>query len=44
LISTLKTGIEAGEIRRDVDPRRAAILIIYSLEGALTISRLERDR
>jgi TetR/AcrR family transcriptional repressor of nem operon len=37
-------GIETGEIRREVDPRRAAILIISSLEGALTISRLERDR
>jgi TetR/AcrR family transcriptional repressor of nem operon len=44
LTSTFKVGIEAGEIRREVDPRRAAILIISSLEGALTISRLERDR
>jgi TetR/AcrR family transcriptional repressor of nem operon len=44
LTSTFKLGIEAGEIRRDVDPRRAAILIISSIEGALTISRLEQDR
>jgi TetR/AcrR family transcriptional regulator, transcriptional repressor for nem operon len=44
LISTFKLGIETGEIRREVDPRRAALLIISSLEGALTISRLERDR
>jgi hypothetical protein len=44
LISTFKAGIDSGEIRREVDPRRAAILIISSLEGALTISRLERDR
>jgi TetR/AcrR family transcriptional repressor of nem operon len=27
LISTFKVGIETGEIRREVDPRRAAILI-----------------
>lgn len=44
LTYTFKLGIEAGEIRRDVDPRRAAILVISSLEGALTISRLEQDR
>ena len=44
LSSIINTGIERKEIRRGVDPRRLAILIISSLEGALMISRLERDR
>jgi TetR/AcrR family transcriptional repressor of nem operon len=44
LMSTLKAGIDIGEVRREIDPKAAAILIIASLEGALIISRLERDR
>ena len=43
-MSTIQAGVEAGEIRRGVDPKKVAILIISSLEGALTISRLERSR
>jgi TetR/AcrR family transcriptional repressor of nem operon len=44
LRSIIRTGIKRGEIRRDVDAKRVATLIISSLEGALMIGRLERDR
>jgi hypothetical protein len=37
----ISTGIKEGDIRYGIDPR---ILIISSLEGALMISRLDRDR
>ena len=38
------TGIERKEIKSGVDPKKLSTLIIASLEGALMISRLERDR
>jgi TetR/AcrR family transcriptional repressor of nem operon len=38
------TGIERKEIKSSVDPKKLSTLIIASLEGALMISRLERDR
>src|ERR1700756_815900 len=41
--SMIDDGIQAKEIRRGVDGRRVANLIISSLEGALMISRLERN-
>ncbi len=44
LSSIIDTGIERKEIRRGVDARKLATLIISSLEGALMISRLERAR
>jgi TetR/AcrR family transcriptional repressor of nem operon len=44
LSSILNAGVERKEIRGGVDARRLATLIISSLEGALMISRLERDR
>ena len=44
LESIVKDGIKAREIRRGVVPRDVATLIVSSLEGALIISRLERDR
>jgi TetR/AcrR family transcriptional repressor of nem operon len=44
LSSIISTGIERKEIRVGVDARKLATLIISSLEGALMISRLERDR
>jgi TetR/AcrR family transcriptional regulator, transcriptional repressor for nem operon len=44
LESIVKAGIKAREIRRGVDPRSVATLIVSSLEGALVISRLEKDR
>ncbi len=41
-ISTLvEQGIQAREIRKDVEPRRIANTIIATLEGALMISRME---
>lgn len=39
----IETAIENGEAAKNVDPRRAANLIIATLEGALMISRLERS-
>lgn len=41
---TVDEGIAAGEIRSGVDARRLATLMISALEGALTMSRLEKDR
>ena len=44
LQSMVSAGIKRGEIRRGVDAKKLATLIIASLEGALMIGRLERDR
>jgi TetR/AcrR family transcriptional repressor of nem operon len=44
LSSVISAGIERREIRRDVDPKRLATLILSSLEGALMISRLEHNK
>jgi len=44
LISVINDGIQRREIKSGVDPKRLAIVIISSLEGALMISRLERNR
>ena len=44
LTKIVAQGIEAKEIRRDVDAKKLAMLMISSLEGALMIGRLERDR
>lgn len=44
LSEIVSTGLKRKEIRSGVDPRKLATLIIGSLEGALMISRLERDR
>ena len=44
LTSVINEGIRQREIRSGVDPNRLAMLIISSLEGALMISRLERNR
>jgi len=44
LRSIVDRGIERGEIRRGVDAKEVASLIISSLEGALVIGRLERNR
>ena len=37
-------GIKRKEIRNGVDPKKLVTLILGSLDGALMISRLERDR
>jgi TetR/AcrR family transcriptional repressor of nem operon len=42
LSSIISEGIERKEIKRRVDPKKLATLIISSLEGALMISRLEK--
>jgi TetR/AcrR family transcriptional repressor of nem operon len=44
LSSIINAGVERKEIRGGVDARSLATLIISSLERALMISRLERDR
>jgi TetR/AcrR family transcriptional repressor of nem operon len=43
VISFVETGITEGNARKDVDARRVANLVIATLEGALMISRLERN-
>jgi TetR/AcrR family transcriptional repressor of nem operon len=42
LSAIVSIGIKRKEIRREVNPKTLAALIIASLEGALMISRLER--
>ena len=44
LSSIVDSGIKRREIRRGVNAKEAATLIISSLEGALVIGRLERNR
>jgi TetR/AcrR family transcriptional regulator, transcriptional repressor for nem operon len=44
LISVINEGIRRREIRSGTDPNKLAMIIISSLEGALMISRLERNR
>lgn len=44
LVSVINEGIERQEVRGGVDPKRLAMLVISTLEGALMISRLERNR
>ena len=43
LSAIVNSGIKRREIRREVNPKTLAALIIASLEGALMISRLERN-
>jgi TetR/AcrR family transcriptional regulator, transcriptional repressor for nem operon len=40
----VREGKRRGEIRRDVEPRRIANMMIATLEGALMISRLEGNK
>jgi TetR/AcrR family transcriptional repressor of nem operon len=42
LISMIRAGIKAREIRARVDAKKLATLIISSLEGAIMVYRLER--
>jgi TetR/AcrR family transcriptional regulator, transcriptional repressor for nem operon len=44
LSEIVRSGLKKKEIRSRTDPKKLATLIIGSLEGALMISRLERDR
>jgi TetR/AcrR family transcriptional regulator, transcriptional repressor for nem operon len=43
LQAMVKDAVKAGEARPDVDPKDVATLIISILEGALMMSRLERN-
>jgi TetR/AcrR family transcriptional regulator, transcriptional repressor for nem operon len=43
LQSIVKQAADRGEIRPDVDPKVVATLIVASLEGALMMTRLERN-
>jgi TetR/AcrR family transcriptional repressor of nem operon len=43
LQSMVKQAAEQGETKSGVDPKTVATLIIASLEGALMMSRLERN-
>jgi TetR/AcrR family transcriptional regulator, transcriptional repressor for nem operon len=43
LISMIRRGIKAREIRSRVDEKKLATLIISSLEGAIMLCRLERN-
>ena len=44
LVKIVEKGIRSGEIRKGTVPRRVANTMIATLEGALTISRLEGSR
>jgi len=43
LETTIRKGIDAKEIRPEVKPRQLAVLLISTLEGALVLSRLEKN-
>ena len=43
IVSIVRDGIKAGEIRAKTDAKKLATLIISSLEGAVMVYRLERD-
>jgi TetR/AcrR family transcriptional regulator, transcriptional repressor for nem operon len=44
VINAVEQGIRAKQLRRNTDPEAVAVILIATLEGALMISRLERDR
>jgi len=44
LSEIVRVGLKKREIRSGVDPKKLVTLIIGSLEGALMVSRLERNR
>ena len=43
IVSIVRDGIKAGEIRPKTDAKKLAIVMISSLEGAVMAYRLERD-
>ena len=43
LRSILVEGMEAGTVRRDLDPEKVSRLIISGLEGGMLISRIEKN-
>jgi AcrR family transcriptional regulator len=44
IIETVREGIERGEIRAGTDPGRISNVVVAALEGALMISRIEKNR
>ena len=44
LSEIIRAGVRRKEIREGINPKKLVRLIVGSLEGALMISRLERDR
>lgn len=43
LRSILEEGVEAGTVRKDVDPERVSRIIISGLEGGMLVSRIEKN-
>jgi TetR/AcrR family transcriptional repressor of nem operon len=43
LRSTLVEGIEAGTVKKDVDPEKVSRIIISGLEGGMLVSRIEKN-
>jgi TetR/AcrR family transcriptional repressor of nem operon len=43
LQSILAEGIEAGTVRKDVDPEKVSRILISGLEGGMLISRIEKN-
>ena len=43
IVSIIRDGIKAGEIRPKTDAKKLAVVMISSLEGAVMAYRLERD-
>ena len=44
LCANVREGIERGEIREGTEPRRISNVVVAALEGALMISRIEKNR
>ena len=44
IVEIVCQGMRSGELRSDVDPIAVAKIVIYSLEGAIMFSRLEKTR
>ena len=44
LCANVREGIERGEIRVGTEPRMISNVVVAALEGALMISRIEKNR
>ncbi|RMG57817.1 MAG: TetR/AcrR family transcriptional regulator [Deltaproteobacteria bacterium] len=42
--SVLREGVEKGEVRRGADPSRISKMTISAIEGAILLSRVEKER
>jgi hypothetical protein len=43
IVRIIKTGIKKGEVRSSVEPDTVATIIFSTLEGAVMMSKLERN-